>query len=67
MEPNDVDCVMLVEAGISKRGSAWRQLRKGLPFLEMRFVGPRDFDDLVHDFFATDRDLNTKGMIEVRL
>jgi len=67
MEPNDVDCVLLFEPGQRRDRSAIKQLRNGLPFLEISLVDQTGFDDLVNFFFATDRLGSSKGMIEVIL
>jgi hypothetical protein len=45
MEPNDVDCVLLFLPDRPRDGSAVKQLRGGLPFLEMKLVGQEEFDD----------------------
>src|SRR6266478_3921091 len=37
-EPNDVDCVLLVEAGFPRDKSAEAELLAGLPFLEIELV-----------------------------
>ena len=55
MEPNDVDCVLLFAAGQRRDWPAMKQLRNGLPFLEISLVDQSGFDDLVNFFFATDR------------
>jgi hypothetical protein len=67
MEPNDVDCVLLFLPGRRRDRSAIKQLRSGLPFLEMKLVGQEDFDDFVNVTFGTDRMGVPKGMIEVVL
>ena len=67
MEPNDVDCVLLVPEGFPKDEAAERNLRAGLPFLEIALVGPEDFDELVNVVFASDRLGVPKGMIEIVL
>ncbi len=67
IEPNDVDCVLLVAHAASINPAAEEELLQGLPFLDISLVGPRDFDYFVHRFFAVDRALRTKGMIEVIL
>ncbi len=67
IEPNDVDCVLLVVPGQKRERAAWRELRKGLPFLEIRLVGQTDFDEFVEFYFASDRNRIAKGMIEVRV
>lgn len=65
MEPNDVDCVLLVGQGFPMDELAERELRAGLPFLEIELVRRKDFDKLVGVYFATDRRGAPKGMIEV--
>ncbi|GMU83690.1 MAG: hypothetical protein AMXMBFR47_35600 [Planctomycetota bacterium] len=47
--------------------SALKQLRAGLPFLELKLVGPEEFDDYVDIIFVTDRMGVPKGMVEVLL
>jgi hypothetical protein len=66
-EPNDVDCVLLIEAGFPRDEDAEGELVDGLPFLEMNLVGREDFDMLVEKFFATDRHSIPKGLVEVIL
>lgn len=65
IEPNDVDCVLLVGAGSRKDQAAEEELLKGLPFLDMLLVRPKDFDYFVNRFFAFDRIRQAKGMVEV--
>ena len=65
IEPNDVDCVLLVAPGPSKDAAAEDELVQGLPFLDISLVGQKDFDYFVHRFFAVDRMQRAKGMIEV--
>jgi hypothetical protein len=67
MEPNDVDCVLLFARGKRKDRKAFRELKRGLPFLDISVVNQRDFDSLVGKFFAADREGLPKGMIEVLL
>ena len=64
-EPNDVDCVLLVEPGFPFDPSAEAELIQGLPFLDMKLVSQDGWDELVETVFASDRCLNPKGMIEV--
>ena len=47
--------------------AAVKQLRGGLPFLEMMLVGQEDFAHFVNVTFGTDRMGIPKGMIEVIL
>ena len=65
MEPNDVDCVLLVTPGASTDPAAEEELIQGLPFLDISLARQRDFDYFVDRFFAADRMLRRKGMIEV--
>ena len=66
VEPNDVDCVLLLGRGPMK----WEtkvELQSGLPFIHMQLVRQRRFDLLVDVIFATDIRGNPKGVIEVEL
>lgn len=67
MEPNDVDCALLLAADYPRDATASEELIKGLPFLEIFRVDEEGFDRLVHRFFALDRHDVPKGMIEVLL
>lgn len=67
MEPNDVDCVLLLAADYPRDAAASDELAEGLPFLEILRVDEQGFDRLVHRFFAADRHGTAKGMIEVSL
>jgi len=65
IEPNDVDCVLLLSGNTAVDPIAESELVRGIPFLEISLVGQEDFDELVNVFFATDRHGTPKGMIEV--
>lgn len=65
LEPNDVDCVMLLGVGFPHDQAAEAELIAGLPFLELSLVNQTDFDLLVDEFFATDRHSVAKGMVEI--
>ena len=65
LEPNDVDCVLLIGPGFPRDATAEAELVAGLPFLELSLVNQPDFDLLVDVIFATDRHSVSKGMIEV--
>jgi hypothetical protein len=65
LEPNDVDCVLLIGAAFPRDAAAEAELLAGLPFLELSFVAQEDFDLLVDEFFATDRQSIGKGLVEV--
>jgi hypothetical protein len=67
IEPNDVDCVLLVGRGFPKDRQAEAELRAGLPFLDLAIVRQRRFESTVNELFATDRYQMPKGMIEVLL
>ena len=66
-EPNDVDCVLLIEADFPKDKDAEAEMIAGLPFLEINLAGQEDFGLFVESFFATDRRSVIKGMVEVNL
>ena len=66
MEPNDVDCVLLVPRERLKDIQAFRELRTGLPFLNAAIVRDiRRFDEYVRGIFAEDRFGTPRGVIEV--
>jgi hypothetical protein len=65
LEPNDVDCVLLLGAGFPHDPAAEAELVAGLPFLDLSLVNQADFNLLVDEFFATDRHTMGKGMVEV--
>jgi hypothetical protein len=65
IEPNDVDCLLLLGIPSPQEETAIQELSMGLPFLEMKLVQPVEFDDFTGDIFATDRMGVRKGMIEV--
>lgn len=67
IEPNDVDCVLLIGPGFPANSTAEAELEAGLPFIEIRLVGDVDFDEFVNVIFATDRMGNPKGVVEVIL
>src|SRR5437899_1178442 len=52
MEPNDVDCVLLISRGFPNNRAAETELRKGLPFLDVKLVDQNDFDYFVNGLFA---------------
>ena len=65
MEPNDVDCVLLIGRGCPADPIAEAELNASLPFLEMKLVGQADFEEYVNATFGTDRTGVPKGMIEI--
>jgi hypothetical protein len=65
MEPNDVDCVLLIVPGQTFNSAAEEDLSNGLPFLDVALVGEIDFDRFVNRFFAASRFAEPKGMVEL--
>jgi hypothetical protein len=69
-EPNDIDCVVLIDEDFPRDGEeaeAAKELLAGLPFIELKLAVPQDFAWFVERVFATDRKAVAKGMIEVEL
>lgn len=67
MEPNDIDCVALIDTEPPRDVEALAELKAGLPFLDIHVVLEDAFELLVRRTFATDRHLTPKGMVEVLL
>ena len=68
VEPNDVDCVLLVDPAVLLSAEADTELKTGLPFLEIDVVDQdKTSKFLVDKVFVTDRECVPKGMIEVIL
>jgi hypothetical protein len=65
MEPNDVDCMLLIGPRFPGEVAAVVELDAGLPFMEMKLVGQADFDDYVNITYGSDRMGISKGMIGV--
>ena len=65
MEPNDVDRALLIGHGYPTDAIADAELKTGLPFLDIAFARPAEFDEFVGEVFAEDRFGVSKGMIEV--
>ena len=65
IEPNDVDCALLVTPGSSRDAKAFKKLRSGLPFVDIAIVFQGEFDKMVSKVFASDRYGAPKGMVEV--
>ncbi len=66
-EPNDVDCALLLSPDFPLDPVAAAELNAGLPFVDLHMVEANEFAILVDKFYATDRDSNPKGVIEVVL
>jgi hypothetical protein len=67
LEPNDVDCVLLIDEEFPADADAEAELLDGLPFLDIEIVTQEGFNFLVQTAFASDRWERTKGMVEVHL
>lgn len=67
VEPNDVDCVLLIGPEFPRDSVAEIELLAGLPFINMELAEQDAFQQFTEDFFANDRGLVSKGMIEVML
>jgi hypothetical protein len=67
LEPNDVDCVLLIGPGFPNDPGAEAELVAGLPFINLELVDLDAFRQLTERTFATDRNLVPKGMVEVSL
>jgi hypothetical protein len=65
IEPNDIDCVLLIGPHFPNDASAARELVDGLPFLDLELVEASEFSLLVMCIFATDRNGVPKGLVEV--
>jgi hypothetical protein len=65
LEPNDVDCVLLIGPGFPSDPAAEAELLAGLPFINQELVDLEAFRLLTEQTFATDRNLVPKGMLEV--
>jgi hypothetical protein len=59
-------CVAVSARGRKDR-EAFKQLRGGLPYLDVAIVFQKDFDKMVNQVFAFDRHGASKGMVEVRI
>jgi hypothetical protein len=66
-EPNDVDCIILIDDHTPLDETTLKKVRDGLPFLDIQIAARDMFDYLIETFFYTDREETPKGMIEVIL
>ena len=64
-EPNDVDCALLIDNTFPADAAAYDELLAGLPFITLEIAEFDGFQRLTEKFFATDRNYEPKGMIEV--
>jgi len=66
LDPNDVDCVLLIGADFPHDAAAEAELIAGLPFLNLELADEERFGFFTERTFSTDRNLVAKGMLEVR-
>lgn len=66
-EPNDVDCVLLIDETFPTDPALEKELIAGLPFLDIEIAEQVGFDDVVNSLFSTDRFHRRKGMVEIIL
>lgn len=65
LEPNDVDCALLIGSGYPSDVAANRELVGGLPFINAELVVDEGFEEFTGLIFASDRELQPKGMLEI--
>jgi len=65
LEPNDVDCVLLIGTDFPRDAAAEAELLAGLPFINMELVEQLAFQQFTERTFASDRNLIPKGTVEV--
>jgi hypothetical protein len=67
LEPNDVDCALLLGRDFPRDREAAAELKEELPFLQTDLLTEEYFDYYIDAVFGTDRQGVAKGMIEVIL
>ena len=67
LEPNDVDCALLVGEQSPETAEIEAELMAVFPFVEFQIVRNEGFQFLVEELFASDRVECPKGVVEVRL
>ena len=65
LEPNDVDCVLLIGPDFPRDAATEAELLAGLPFVNLELVDQEGFQQFTERTFATDRNMVPKGMVEV--
>jgi hypothetical protein len=65
LEPNDVDCVLLIGPDFPHDAAGEAELLAGLPFINMELVDAAAFHQFTERTFATDRNMVPKGMVEI--
>jgi hypothetical protein len=66
-EPNDVDCVLLLEESARLDQGVLLEIQDGLPFLDLKLVKKIAYDYMINTVYATDRWHVPKGIVEVLL
>ena len=67
LQPNDVDCVLLIEESARMNQDIILDILDGLPFLDVQVVKKEAYDYLIETMYATDRWQAAKGVVEVLL
>ena len=67
LEPNDVDCAVLLSVDFPLDTLAAADLTDGLPFIDLHMTEEREFAIMLEQLYASDRDAVPKGVIEVVL
>lgn len=67
IEPNDADCLLLVDSSFPVDAAAEAELANGLPYLDIRITEIDEFDYFTRKVYAVSRKLESKGMVEVIL
>jgi hypothetical protein len=65
IEPDDVDCALLIGPGYPADTKAGEELEAGFPFMDISISGQADFDWFLDRLFGTDRNMVPKGVVEV--
>lgn len=67
IEPNDVDCLLLVDSSFPADSAAEAELSDGLPYIDIRISEFDEFDYFTRKVYAISRKLESKGLVEVIL
>ena len=65
LEPNDVDCVLLIGPDFPRDAAVEEELLAGLPFINIELVDSAAFQQFTERTFASNRNLVPKGMVEI--
>lgn len=67
IEPNDVDCLLVISSDMPKDANADAEIKDGLPYLDIQIGGQDEFEFFATQHFSLSRERDPKGMIEVVL